>query len=444
MNYAETLDFLFSRLPMFQRQGPMAMKKDLTNILALMQALGRPHLRFPAIHVAGTNGKGSVSHMLASVLGQAQYKVGLYTSPHLNDFRERIRINGIPVSQSFVVDFVENNTDLIERIKPSFFEITVAMAFCKFAEEEIDIAIIETGLGGRLDSTNIINPLVSVITNIGYDHQNFLGDTLREIAGEKAGIIKPGIPVVIGKHQDETMPVFELKAKTVQAPLFMAEEGIDFKNVNRDIYGTTLDWYRHGKLFIEALFVDLGGQWQIENIKSTIQTLLLIEEQGFLINNDAWISGFSNIKLNTGFKGRWHLLQNSPIVLADGAHNKEGLKAVFSELNNITFKQLHIVIGMVDDKDSSEILMEYPKEAIYWFCGPDIPRGKPSNKLADEASLFGLKGSTCASVNEAITRAMSEAKPDDLILITGSLFVIAEIPFEKFGPVYHSNRSPST
>ena len=401
MTYKKTIDWMFSRLPMYQRQGKTAFKKDLTNIIDFCNSLENPQYKFKSIHVGGTNGKGSTSHILSSVLQEAGYKVGLYTSPHLKNFTERIRINGEEVSQPFVVDFISKHKNFLESKQLSFFEMTVGMAFEYFATQRVDIAIIEVGLGGRLDSTNIINPEVSVITNIGYDHTQFLGDTLQEIASEKAGIIKNNTPVVIGEDQDEVMDVFLKKAS----------------EMNADIY-----WSSNKK---HDYVTDLLGSYQKKNIKTALQTLEVLK--GFTILETHIREGLLHVIKNTNFKGRWQILKEIPKVICDTAHNKEGLQIVLDQLANQSFKNLHIVLGVVNDKKLEELLPLFPKHANYYFCKPDIPRGLDKHELQLKANLFGLLGSTYESVNEAYLQAVSNAEKEDLIFIGGSTFVVAEV-----------------
>ena len=401
MTYKKTIDWMFSQLPMYQRQGKAAFKKDLTNIIDFCNTLENPQYKFKSIHVGGTNGKGSTSHILSSVLQEAGYKVGLYTSPHLKNFTERIRINGEEVSQPFVVDFISKHKNFLESKQLSFFEMTVGMAFEYFATQHVDIAIIEVGLGGRLDSTNIINPEVSVITNIGYDHTQFLGDTLKEIAFEKAGIIKNNTPVVIGEDQDEVMDVFLKKASEMIAD-------IHFSSDKKHEYTT-----------------DLLGSYQRKNIKTALQTLEVLK--GFTILKTHIREGLLNVVKNTNFKGRWQILKEQPKVICDTAHNKEGLQIVLDQLANQSIKNLHIVLGVVNDKKLEELLPLFPKHANYYFCTPDIPRGLDKHELEVKANLFGLLGSTYESVNEAYLQAVSNAEKEDLVFIGGSTFVVAEV-----------------
>ncbi len=405
MNYQETINWMFAQLPMYQRQGKTAFKKDLTNILALSKHLNFPEKKFNSVHIAGTNGKGSTSHMIASVLQEAGYKVGLYTSPHLKDFRERIRINGKPIYKKDVIQFIDKNRLFLEKQKVSFFEMTVGMALDYFAEQEVDFAVIEVGLGGRLDSTNIITPQVSVITNIGFDHTQFLGETLEEIAYEKAGIIKFEVPVVIGEKNNKTTPVFVKTANKKKANIYFAEELI-------------LDNYK----------TDLLGNYQKMNVKTAVQTLLILQQNGFYIKEENIVKGLENIVKNTELKGRWQILQFNPKVICDTAHNKEGLSIVMDQLQKENYKNLHIVLGVVDDKDLNTILPLFPKNAIYYFCKPNIPRGLDENTLMREAKKYNLSGDSYNSTNEAFNASLSNAENEDLIFIGGSTFVVAELP----------------
>lgn len=404
MNYQETLDWMFAQLPMFQRIGASAFKKDLTNTLAFAHQLNNPQNKFKSIHVGGTNGKGSTSHMICSVLMEAGYKVGLYTSPHLKDFRERIRINGQMIDEEEVINFICENKTFLEYQKLSFFEMTVGMAFHHFANHQVDFAVIEVGLGGRLDSTNIITPLVSVITNIGYDHMQFLGDTLPLIAGEKAGIIKQNIPVVIGEKQEEVMNVFIQKAIEMNADLFFADE---FKTN----YKTSLK-----------------GNYQVKNVLTVVKTVKILQIKGVEIEEQHLKNGLLNVIKNTHLMGRWQILQEKPKIICDTAHNKEGLTYVLNQLQEEKFKQLHIVLGMVNDKDLPTILPMFPKNAVYYFCKPDIPRGLDAKILQQESLKFGLQGNVYTSVLDALNHAKLGARENDLIFIGGSTFVVAEIP----------------
>ncbi len=405
MTYEQTLAWMFDRLPMFQRQGAAAYKKDLGNIQALAQELANPQNRFKTIHVAGTNGKGSTSHMLASVFQEAGYKVGLYTSPHLKDFRERIRVNGTMVSQDFVMQFIKKEKVFIEDHSLSFFELTVGMAFEYFAEREVDVAVIEVGLGGRLDATNMITPEVSVITNIGLDHTAFLGDTLKKIAYEKAGIIKNNIPVVIGEKHRETAPVFVQKAAENRSQIYFASEE-EFGD-----YPT-----------------DLKGEYQKFNLKTVLKTIAVLQSRGvFKISDKNIKDGLSKVVLNTGLQGRWQVLGEHPKIVCDTGHNKEGLQLTMQQIKAEKFERLHMVIGVVADKDLDSILPLFPKNALYYFCKPNLERGLDADTLASQAEKYGLKGKKYESVSQALNTAKQIANEQDMIFVGGSTFVVAEI-----------------
>ena len=404
MTYQETVNWMFTQLPMYQKQGKTAFKKDLTNTLLLANHLNNPQHKFKSIHVAGTNGKGSSSHMLASVLQEAGYKVGLYTSPHLKDFRERIKINGVEVSKQFVIGFIKRNKAFFKSNPLSFFEMTVGMAYDYFAKQNVDIAIIEVGLGGRLDSTNIIIPEVSLITNIGYDHTQFLGETLPLIASEKAGIIKSNVPVVISETQNETKPVFEKVANKNNSKIYFADQIIKAK------YST-----------------DLLGDYQKKNIKGVLKTLKILQQKKYKISDLNIKNGLLNVVKNTGLKGRWQILQTKPKIICDTAHNKEGLSITMTQLQKEQFDNLHIVFGVVNDKDLSQIFSLLPKKATFYFCKPDVPRGLDQNILRDQFLGEGFVGESYLSVKEAVDKAISKASDDDVIYIGGSTFVVAEI-----------------
>ncbi|WOC39778.1 folylpolyglutamate synthase/dihydrofolate synthase family protein [Polaribacter sp. HL-MS24] len=401
MNYQETLDWMFAQLPMYQREGTSAFKKDLTNIIAFSKELNAPETKFRSIHVGGTNGKGSTSHMLASILQEAGYRVGLYTSPHLKNFTERIRINGEEIPSEKVVTFIEKNKTFLEQQQLSFFEMTVGMAFDYFANEQVDIAIIEVGLGGRLDSTNIIIPEVAVITNIGFDHTQFLGETLPEIAFEKAGIIKENVPVVIGERQEEVVAVFLNKAIETTSNIVFASE-------NTTHYKT-----------------DLLGNYQKKNV---LTALAAIEQlKGFDVSREQLQNGLLRVAQNTNLKGRWQILKEQPMVICDTAHNKEGLEIVLNQLRNLSYSRLHFVLGVVSDKDLERILPMFPTKATYYFCKPNIPRGLSEVILQEKASEFNLKGKKYESVEKAYSEALLNANQNDMIYIGGSTFVVAEI-----------------
>jgi dihydrofolate synthase/folylpolyglutamate synthase len=429
-SYEETLDYLFSRLPVFQRVGAAAYKPGLDTIRALCALIGNPQEQFPCLHIAGTNGKGSSSHSLASVLQEAGYKTGLYTSPHLVDFRERIRVNGAMIPKEKIIDWTEAWEPLIEQFKPSFFEITVAMAFLHFAEEKVDIAVIEVGMGGRLDSTNIITPILSLITNIGLDHQKFLGDTLPAIAGEKAGIIKPHVPVVISEVLPETLPVFQQKALLGNAPLFLAQEEVEtidggIVNGHRKIKARLKDW----EIDLE---MGLLGQYQIQNLRGILCCIRELNRKGYTISDEAVKNGIRNVAQNTGLMGRWQVLQQKPWVIADTAHNEDGIRQTMKQIQDQKAHQVWLVFGMVEDKDHKPVLDLLPKEARIYVTQPALERALPKEELYAklEAMNFSLVG--IGSVQEGIEYVLSAAGPDDLIYIGGSTFVVSEIPFEKF------------
>lgn len=427
MNYADTLNFLYTRLPMFSRIGASAYKKDLHNIIALEQANNNPHQHFKSIHIAGTNGKGSTSHMLAAILQQAGYKTGLYTSPHLRDFRERIRVNGRMIPEQVVIAFTEKMSDLIPAIEPSFFELTVAMAFDWFSQEQVDIAVIEVGLGGRLDSTNIIRPEVAVITNIGWDHMNILGNTLAEIAGEKAGIIKTGIPAVIGEALPETRPVFEKAAAANTTQLYYAQELQQVISWNHQDTFLEVQVQEKGHTDAQQYRLDLAGAYQVKNLPGVLQTIRLLQDQGWAIDEKAIHSGLSNTKRITGLHGRWELIQQHPRVILDVGHNVDGIKAINEQLELMNFHHLHLILGMVKDKDISKVLSLLPKQATCYFTQADIPRALPAEQLKALAASAGLQGNTYPNVNKALEQAKVHAKENDLILICGSVFLVGEV-----------------
>lgn len=427
MTYQQTIDYLFSRLPMFSRIGAAAYKADLTNTIQLCDSLNNPQQQFKTIHIAGTNGKGSVSHMLAAILQTAGYKTGLYTSPHLKDFRERIKINGEVITEDFVIDFTKRITPLVEEISPSFFEITVAMAFEYFAEQKIDVAIIETGLGGRLDSTNIIVPELSVITNIGWDHMNLLGDSLEKIAFEKAGIIKEGIPVVIGEVLPSTQSVFEKVAAEKNAPLFIASQ-------KRQV--ADWDWQKNELVVSVAeghhtdhkvYKLDLPGIYQTKNLLTVLEACSQLQQMGWKIDDAIIHKGLHQTKKLTGLHGRWEIIHHSPLVVLDVAHNIDGIRQLVQQAELTAHHQLHIVIGMVKDKEVEKVLALLPKTAHYYFTKAPIPRALPEGELLEKAAAFKLHGDSFAEVNEALEFALQHAHPDDLIIVCGSVFVVGEV-----------------
>ncbi|TCK68503.1 dihydrofolate synthase/folylpolyglutamate synthase [Winogradskyella wandonensis] len=404
MNYKETVDWLFLQLPMYQRQGKTAYKKDLSNTIVLSNYLNNPEKKFKSIHVGGTNGKGSCSHMLASIFQEAGYKVGLYTSPHLKDYRERIKINGKEISEEFVVQFVEKHKSFLEANTLSFFEMTVGLAFDYFSKSKVDIAIIEVGLGGRLDSTNIITPELSVITNIGFDHVQFLGDTRPKIAGEKAGIIKPNTPVVIGETHAETRPVFTEKAKACNSPIYFADTSIS------EVYPS-----------------DLKGAYQIHNIKTVMKSIDVLRTIGYSISENQIKVGLLSVVKNTSLMGRWQVLGDNPKIICDTAHNTEGLSYVMKQLQAETYKRLRIVFGVVNDKNLDEIMPLLPKEASYYLARPDIPRGLDADELSKVFDTWKLKNKVYSSVDDAYKAAKLNTNADDVLYVGGSTFVVAEI-----------------
>ena len=430
LDYKATLDYLFSQLPMFQRTGPAAYKNTLENTLKLDENYGHPHRKYRTIHVAGTNGKGSVSHMLASVLQAAGYKTGLYTSPHLKDFRERIKINGQMMPESDVVDWVSNfkaNNELW-KIQPSFFELTVAMAFDYFADQEIDVAVMEVGLGGRLDSTNIISPDVSIITNIGLDHTNLLGDTLQKIAGEKAGIIKTDVPVVIGTTQNETASVFNRKAQEVDTSIYFADQEYNVAYSMLSMDGKQqLNVQKQGKDVYPQLALDLLGQYQHKNIPVVLKAVDLLNEKGYKITEDNLREGLENVVATTGLLGRWQVIGTNPLTVCDTGHNEDGMKSLVQQLENTAYKQLHFIFGTVGDKDPAKVLALLPKQANYYFVKADIARAMDAEELAARAKEFGLSGQVYPSVSEAYKNAQLVADDTDMIFVGGSTFVVAEV-----------------
>jgi dihydrofolate synthase / folylpolyglutamate synthase len=428
MNYKETLEYLYSCLPAYQRIGKAAYKANLDNTIALDDYFGHPHHKFASVHIAGTNGKGSVSHMLASALSEAGFKTGLYTSPHLRDFRERIRVDGVMMPEEEVVSFVQNHMAKIEEVSPSFFEMTVALAFDYFARMGVEIAVVETGMGGRLDSTNIITPILSVITNIGHDHMEFLGDTLAKVAAEKAGIIKPGVPVVIGESTAETASVFQSVARANGAPIefadrnykcalgpfSQAEEGRKYK-VKQLSDGHT-----------ESGIIPLPGDYQRRNLVTLFQAVSLLESR-FRPTNGQLISGIARTRESTGLLGRWQVLQREPLAICDTGHNREGIEWVMQQLAAMKYKKLHIVMGVVNDKELSSVLPLFPRDAVYYFTRASIPRALDEKVLETEAGRYGLKGSSYGDVPSAYRAALGSAGKDDLVFVGGSTFVVAEV-----------------
>ena len=435
MSYQDTIDYLYSRLPLFSRIGPAAIKADLHNTIAICDFLGNPQNKFKTIHVAGTNGKGSTSHMLASIFQEAGYKTGLYTSPHLYDFRERIKVNGIMCSETFVTTFTNKMKPFIEKVAPSFFEITVGMAFEYFADENVDIAIIETGLGGRLDSTNVINPILSIITNIGMDHMALLGGTLAEIANEKAGIIKQTTPVVISEVIPETKNIFEQKANSLNAPIYYAEEYIQFKSFQNNWQTSLFEFNQSlihlldAPLFPKSFTVecDLPGKYQYKNLKGVLVAMQILATMGWQLSASKILKGLLHVGKNTGLMGRWECIQTTPRIILDVAHNEHGIKALLEQLESLHYAQLHIITGMVKDKDVNAVLNLLPKKAKYYFTQSHIPRALPVSELAAKGNAFDLNGSQFENVNIALQSANKNATANDLILVIGSVFLVAEV-----------------
>ncbi len=424
LEYQQTLKYLYDSLPIFQRIGAAAYKNDLSNTVALCKALNNPQLKFKSVHVAGTNGKGSSSHMIAAVLQSAGYKTGLYTSPHLKNFTERIKINGEEIAQEAVIDFVKRIKPTLEKIHPSFFEMTVAMAFDYFAFQKVDIAVVEVGLGGRLDSTNVIVPEVSLITNISFDHKDLLGDTLQKIAFEKAGVIKKNIPVVISEEQEPVKKVFIAKAEEENSQLFFAAREY---SVKENIAAGRYDIYKKEKLVYPKLSPQLKGFYQQKNIIGVVSVIDRLNEKGFTISEKNVREGIEKVVSLTGLKGRWQKLGEYPLIIADTGHNEGGVRELMKQIKAQRFESLHIVWGMVKDKDISEVLKLLPKDAKYYFCAAKIPRAMGASALAEKARQYGLQGIVEEDVNKAIHLAKREARPNDFIFIGGSTFVVAEV-----------------
>jgi dihydrofolate synthase/folylpolyglutamate synthase len=427
-DYRSALEYLYKNLPIFQRVGSVAYKADLTNTISLCKVLDNPQLKFKSIHIAGTNGKGSSSHMLAAILQTAGHKTGLYTSPHLREFTERIKVNGVEIEQGYVIDFVNRIKSEIERIRPSFFEITVAMAFDYFSAQKVDFGVIETGLGGRLDSTNVIMPVLSLITNIGYDHMDLLGNTLPEIAQEKAGIIKTRVPVVISEQQTEVEPVFRAKAAACAAPITFANERYRLeKKTDVDDSELSFDVYDLGERIFSDLRPELKGNYQRKNIPGVLMSVRVLQEQGYKITKQNVRHGIENVVHLTGLKGRWQKLQESPQVVCDTGHNSDGIFEVVQQIRAQKFQNLFIVLGMVKDKDISSVLALLPKEAHYFFCQANIPRALDASILSAKARMAGLRGEVVQDVNDALAAAKAKAGKNDFIFVGGSTFVVAEI-----------------
>lgn len=440
MPYQETLDYLYSRLPMFSRIGAAAIKNDLHNTNAICTFLGNPQQKFKTIHVAGTNGKGSTSHMLASIFQEAGYTTGLYTSPHLYDFRERIKVNGNLCSKEFVTRFTNKVKGLIEKIEPSFFEITVGMAFEYFAEQKCDIAIIETGLGGRLDSTNVICPELSIITNIGWDHMALLGNTLPEIAAEKAGIIKKQTPVVISEVIEETKSIFEQKAKALNAPIYFAESFLNSTHFQNNWNSSLFEFNQplihllDAPIFPKTFTIecDLPGKYQSMNLKGVLVAIQILATMGWKLSANKILKALLNVKKNTGLMGRWECIQDNPKLVLDVAHNEPGMIALLEQLADLPYQQLHIITGMVKDKDVDAVLKLLPEDAKYYYTQSHIPRALPAIELAQKGKEYNRNGAIFENVNLAITAANKNANPPDLILVIGSVFLVAEVDRNNF------------
>jgi len=424
--YQQALKYIYDRLPMYQRLGSAAYKKDLTNTIKLCEYTGNPQNNIKTIHIAGTNGKGTTTHIIAGGLQAQGYKVGVYTSPHYKDFRERIKINGTYIPKRFIIDFLNRYSKELEEIQPSFFEMTVAMAFLYFDEEKVDFAVIETGLGGRLDSTNVIIPLLSVITNISFDHQSMLGNTLAEIAGEKAGIIKNNIPVIIGESQKETDHVFIQKAIEMSAPVYFANDHIQLTQTGFTDQNKIYNIKYNQQIWIENLTTDLSGPFQERNIITGMYALKQLSET-VNINIEKLKLFFADLKSKTGYIGRWQILGSNPLIIADSAHNEGGLKIILREIQELKYKNLHIIIGFVNDKELSSVLELFPKKAIYYFAKANIPRGLNAALLKTEGEKYGLSGKSYISVRKALAAAKIKAHSDDLVFIGGSIFVVAEV-----------------
>jgi dihydrofolate synthase/folylpolyglutamate synthase len=427
MTYPETLDYLFSRLPMFQRVGAAAYKADLTNTIALCKLLENPERKFKSIHIAGTNGKGSVSHMVASIMQEAGFKTGLYTSPHLKDFRERIRVNGEKISEQYVIDFVEKYKDALEAIQPSFFEYTFGMAISFFAEEKVDIAIMETGMGGRLDSTNVIHPEVSIITNIGFDHVQFLGDTLEKIAIEKAGIIKENTPVIIGETQLEIKHVFEGAVKRVHTKISFADKNYKIQDSAFSEGLMKLTIKKTGSDDIIKLSCPLSGNYQQKNVLTALAGIEKLKEQGWDVSRKNISHGFVNVVANTGIQGRWQVLKEKPLTICDTGHNVDGITYIVEQIQSLKFDKLHFVLGMVNDKNIDQVLSLLPENAQYYFCKANISRGLDVDELKRKAESLNLSGKPYKSVKKAFDKAKQNAAENDLVFVGGSTFIVAEV-----------------
>src|ERR1035437_192297 len=427
MTYQQTLNYLITKLPLFSKIGTAAYKKDITNTVALCKAAGDPQNKIKTIHVAGTNGKGSTSHMLAAIFQQCSYKTGLYTSPHLKDFREIIKVNGEIVEEDFIVSFVEKMKSVSEQINPSFFELTVVMALQYFQEQKVDIAIIETGLGGRLDSTNVITPELSVITNIGYDHMNILGNTLEKIAFEKAGIIKPNVPVVIGESLYETKNIFLEKAKQCNAQIVFAEDTFNISNCILKNNNLEVEVSENNTDEKEKYILDLNGIYQQKNLLTVLASVDELNKLGFNLEKENIKSALASVKKTTGLHGRWDVIQQDPMIALDVAHNEDGIKQLLHQISLCNYKNLHIIFGIVKDKDANKILSLLPENAMYYFTKAQIPRALPEDELAEKAKTYNLHGEKYAEVNKALHVARKNAGKEDLIVVCGSVFVVGEV-----------------
>ena len=424
--YEETLHFLYENLPMFQRIGAAAMKPDLTNTIALCEALDNPQFKFKSIHVGGTNGKGSTSHMLASILQSAGFKTGLYTSPHLKSFTERIRVDGKEISKDYVVSFVNKILPSIKAIQPSFFEITVAMAFDYFVSQGVDIAVVEVGLGGRLDSTNVIIPELALITNIGWDHMELLGNSLEKIAVEKAGIIKAGIPIVISERQSQVAHVFMEKAASTASPLYFASDRFNASSQSKND-AVTINLYENDEPLIQNLALPLQGVYQQKNILGVLQGVKLLNSQGWKISEQHIRSGLEKVISQTELKGRWQVLNKKPMIVCDTGHNVDGIKEVLRQIKMQSYRNLFIIFGMVQGKDIASVLTLLPREAYYFFCEAKIPRAMDAALLAEHALEYQLRGEVVPDVNEAMEIAKKKASSEDMIFVGGSTYIVAEI-----------------
>ncbi|MGI6410901.1 MAG: bifunctional folylpolyglutamate synthase/dihydrofolate synthase [Bacteroidales bacterium] len=427
MNYQEVIEFMFNSLPMYQRVGAAAYKANLDNTLAFDKITGSPHKKYKTIHIAGTNGKGSVSHSLASILQEAGYKTGLYTSPHLTDYRERIRVNGKKIEESFITEFINSHKNFIKNVKPSFFEMSVALAFKYFELQQVEVAVIEVGMGGRLDSTNIILPELSVITNIGLDHTQFLGNSLAEIAGEKAGIIKQNIPVVIGERQKETEEVFLKKAKEKNSKISFASDNYACKILNSNLKYSNFEVEKKTSDKSYTLNFNLSGKYQEKNLATILETVDNLRNQGFCISDENVKQGLENLIKNTGFHGRWETLNAEPLTICDTGHNKDGLSYTIEQLLSLEFKKLRFVLGFVNDKNVDEVLKLFPKNAEYYFCKAQIPRALDEKILLEKANLVSINGKSFENVSSAYHAAKKDADKNDVIFIGGSTFVVADL-----------------